>query len=329
MRDDPVSPDARGQLRVRVNARRVVRVAGLALSAAAIVWIAVRFAHGGALDLIHRLPVDHSTLILAIVFAAIAYALALGVLALAWWRLTSALSPETLRARPIMATWAATQYGKYLPGNVAHYAMRHAWSRRYGLTHASLGLASILEAALLLIAALGLTLLGDARDLHGLSMLDPRLALALLVAMLVMLGFALRIARRRPILERWHVPALPPTATLVVCLACCTLFFIVAAGLLDGLAHVLGIELGSFAMLLAASAASWAAGFVVIGAPGGLGVREAAFVALAGAALGESQALLLIGLFRIVTFLGDTLLFAAGAFALRSAGDSTQHRSVP
>ena len=81
-------------------------------------------------------------------------------------------------------------------------------------------------------------------------------------------------------------------------------------------------------MLLAASAASWAAGFVVIGAPGGLGVREAAFVALAGGALGESQALLLIGLFRIVTFLGDTLLFAAGAIALRRAGDPSQSRSA-
>jgi uncharacterized membrane protein YbhN (UPF0104 family) len=110
-------------------------------------------------------------------------------------------------------------------------------------------------------------------------------------------------------------------------------FFIIAAGLLDGLAHALGFTIDSFAMLLAAGAASWVAGFVVIGAPGGLGVREAAFVALAGGALGESEALLLIGLFRIATFLGDTLLFAAGALALRganaTAGDTSRHRSSP
>jgi uncharacterized membrane protein YbhN (UPF0104 family) len=70
-------------------------------------------------------------------------------------------------------------------------------------------------------------------------------------------------------------------------------------------------------------------GFIVIGAPGGLGVREAAFVALVGGALGEREALLLIGLFRIVTFLGDTLLFAAGALMLRRAADPTQTRSAP
>ena len=310
------------------NMRGLVRAVGLAISAAAAVWIGLRFAESGALDLIGRLPIARGTLTVDIIAAAFAYALGLSTIAFSWWRLTAALSVTPPPAHPILATWAATQYGKYLPGNVAHYALRHAWSRRYGLSHAGLGLASILEAALLLIAALGLTLLADTRQLSGLSMLDPRLAIALLVALIVFLGVALHFARSRPFLERFHFPPLPSTATLVLCLACCVAFFIIAAGLLDGLAHVLGFSIDSFAMLLAASAASWAAGFVVIGAPGGLGVREAAFVALAGGALGESQALLLIGLFRIVTFLGDTLLFAAGAIALRRAGDPSQSRSA-
>lgn len=316
---------------MRLEARRLVRPVGLAVSALAVVWISFRFAESDALGLILRAPVARSSLFVVVVCAAAAYALALSLLALAWWRLTAGLSTSTPPARPIIATYAVSQYGKYLPGNVAHYALRHAWSRRYGLSHAGLGLASILEAALLLIAALGLTLLADTRQLRGLSMLDPRLAIAGLVALIASLGFALHFARQRPFLERWHVPALPPTGTLVFCLACCLMFFLVAAGLLDGLAQALGINVDSFAMLLAASAASWAAGFVVIGAPGGLGVREAAFVALAGGALGEGQALLLIGLFRIVTFLGDTLLFAAGALALRSvaAADPSQHRSAP
>jgi uncharacterized membrane protein YbhN (UPF0104 family) len=313
-----------------VSTRGLLRVLGLAISAVAVVWIGFRFAQSGALDLIAHAPVARSNLMLAVGGAAVAYALALCVLALSWWRLTTALSTSKPPARPIMATYAVTQYGKYLPGNVAHYALRHAWSRRYGLSHGALGLASILEAALLLIAALGLTLLADVRQLQGLSMLDPPLAIALLLALLVVLGFALRFARRRSFVDRWHIPTLPPTGVLAFCLACCTAFFVGGAGLLDGLAHTLGFDVDSFAMLLAASAASWAAGFVVVGAPGGLGVREAAFVALAGGALGESHALLLIGLFRIVTFLGDTLLFAAGTLVLRGADDpSRHHRSAP
>jgi uncharacterized membrane protein YbhN (UPF0104 family) len=319
---------------VSLNGRAVLRTCGLLFSAAALAWIGIRFAQNGGHALLKRIPIAPSQIVVVLVSAAIAYALALWVLAFAWWRLVTKLSTTKLPTRQIMASWAATQYGKYLPGNFAQYALRHAWSRRYGVSHAALGLASLLEAVLLLISALMLTLLADTRELRGLSMLDPRLALALLVALIVALGVAAQFAHRQKFVSRWHIPALPPTDTLVFCLACYATFFVIGAGLLDGLAHVLGFGVASFAMLVAASAASWAAGFIVIGAPGGLGVREVAFVALAGGSLGEDRALLLIGLFRIVTFLGDTLIFAAGVLALRGAdrviADSLQnHRSAP
>jgi uncharacterized membrane protein YbhN (UPF0104 family) len=317
-----------------LNARAVFRTCGLLLSAAALLWIGIRFGQNGGLALLERIPIARSQVVIVLAGAPIAYAFALCVLAIAWWRLVANLSATRPPARQIMASWAATQYGKYLPGNFAHYALRHAWSRRYGLSHAALGLASILEAVLLLISAFVLTLLADTRELRGLSMLDPRLAIALLVAVIVAIAVAAQFARHQKFVERWHIPGLPPTGTLVFCLFCYAAFFVAGAGLLDGLAHALGFEIASFAMLVAASAASWAAGFIVIGAPGGLGVREVAFVALAGGAIGETRALLLIGLFRLVTFLGDTLFFAAGALALRGAdraiADSSQnHRSAP
>jgi uncharacterized membrane protein YbhN (UPF0104 family) len=300
-----------------LNARRLLHLCGLALSLIAIIWIGVRFARSGALNLLLNTSVSPLHLTASVLAAAAAYALTSCLLTFAWWRMMSALSAQPVPARPIMATYAVSQYGKYLPGNVAHYAVRHAWSRRYGLRHGELGLASILEAALLLLAALCLTLLADTSQIRLLPILDPRLAIALLVLMLIVLGFALHWARRKDVVARLHIPALPSTPVLAICFACYLAFLTICAALLDSLAHVLGIGIDSFAMLLSASAASWLAGFVVIGAPGGLGVREAAFVALAGAALGESHALLLIGFFRVVTFLGDTLFFAAGAIVLR------------
>jgi uncharacterized membrane protein YbhN (UPF0104 family) len=288
------------------RARRSLRICGLAASFVALVWIAVRFAHSGALDLLANVPATTSVFVATLLAAAVAYALIMSFVAFAWWRLIAALSPTQPPARPMMALFAVTQYGKYLPGNVAHYALRHTWARRYGLSHAGLALSSILEAALLLLAALSLVIGADTRRL------------AVLAAILIALGFFLRRARQTRLLHRLHLPELPPLRVLAVCFACYVVFLAASAAILDFLAHPLGIRVDSFAMLLAASAASWLAGFVVIGAPGGLGVREAAFVALAGGALGESQALLLIGLFRIVTFFGDTLFFAAGAAVLRA-----------
>ena len=303
---------------LRVTAKQLLRFSGLLLSIAALVWIALRFARSGALELLASAQATAPALAIATAIGACGYALAMCLPALAWWRLVSALSTGSPpRAATTLATYAVSQYGKYLPGNVAHYALRHAWSRREGVPHAALGLAAIIEAALLLAAALTVMLLGDLERLRLVSVLDPRLAIALLALMLVALGIALHIARRMHVFERYRMPAPPPASVLIVCTFCYLAFMIASAGLLAGLAHALGFEVDSFAMLLAASAASWAAGFVVVGAPGGLGVREATFVALAAPALGEDRALLLIGLFRVVTFLGDTLFLAAGTVALR------------
>jgi uncharacterized membrane protein YbhN (UPF0104 family) len=304
-----------------VAARRILRAIGLLLSTIAVLWIATRFARSGAFDLLEQESVSKTGLVAALVSLAAAYAAAAVLLAFAWWRLIASLaSGHRLPATPTMAAYAVSQYGKYLPGNVAHYAIRHAWIRRYGIPHANLGLATILEAALLLLSAFVLTLLGDASELRALSIVDTRVALALIVAIFAVLALVLRFLRNVRFFDRFRLPSLPPVPALLGCVACYCGFFVASAACLDGLAHALAIPAVSFALLLAASAASWLAGFIVIGAPGGLGVREAAFVALTGAALGESRALLLIGLFRIVTFLGDTLLFAAGALLARTAG---------
>jgi uncharacterized membrane protein YbhN (UPF0104 family) len=311
-------------------ARRILRAIGLLLSTIAVLWIAIRFARSGAFDLLEQESVSKSGLVAALVSLATAYAAAAVLLALAWWRLIAALaSGHCVPAAPTMAAYAVSQYGKYLPGNVAHYAIRHAWIRRYGIPHASLGLATILEAALLVLSAFVLTLLGDAGELRALPIVDTRIALALIVVALCVLALVLRAFRNARSRGRFRVPTLPPVPTLLGCVACYCGFFVASAACLDGLAHALAIPSVSFPLLLAASAASWLAGFIVIGAPGGLGVREAAFVALTGAALGESRALLLIGLFRIVTFLGDTLLFAAGALAARSTGRAAAAARVP
>ena len=115
---------------------------------------------------------------------------------------------------------------------------------------------------------------------------------------------------------------------MLAAFACYVAFFVCSALLVVGLARALDFPVASAALLCAATAASWLAGFVVVGAPAGLGVREATFVALTGATLGEDHALLLIGLFRIVTFLGDTLFLAAGAAVCEAPASQWRSRRV-
>lgn len=304
--------------RTHAGLRRLLKVAGATLSICALAWIGVRFSNSGAIDLLHRLPVQRPRLVAYLIAAALGYGLSNVLLSTAWWVMLSRMSPNPPRALPTMASYAVSQYGKYLPGNVAHYALRHAWSRRIGIPHASLGLAAGLEAALLLLAALCLMLIAGGSGARFLSFLHPPAAIAVLVGGLVTLSLVLRWIGRRGGIGRLTLPPLPAPA-LLIALACYIVFFVASAAIQFGLAAALDIGVPP-AHLLAATAGSWLAGFIVIGAPAGIGVREAAFVALIGSAIGDGGALLLIGLFRVATFFGDTAFMAAGAWLLRLDG---------
>ncbi|MEO7432121.1 MAG: hypothetical protein ABIR62_08855, partial [Dokdonella sp.] len=240
------------------------------------------------------------------------------LLSTAWWVMLSRLSPNPPRALPTMASYAVSQYGKYLPGNVAHYALRHAWSRRSGTPHASLGLAAGLEAVLLLLAALCLMLIADGSGADFLPFLRPPAAIALLLTGLATLSLGLRWIQRRGGIGRLQLPPLPMPALLMAFIIY-SAFFVASAALQFGIAAMLDIDVVP-THLLAATAGSWLAGFVIIGAPAGIGVREAAFVGLMGHVIGDGAALLLIGLFRVATFLGDTIFMAVGAWLLRRDG---------
>jgi uncharacterized membrane protein YbhN (UPF0104 family) len=64
-------------------------------------------------------------------------------------------------------------------------------------------------------------------------------------------------------------------------------------------ASAFGADIGIAHMLFITSA-SWLAGFVVVGVPGGIGIRESVFIALAGTALTPGVAVSLALASRVV-----------------------------
>ena len=73
-----------------------------------------------------------------------------------------------------------------------------------------------------------------------------------------------------------------------------------------------GLDAGLAVDLVFASALSWIVGFVVIGVPGGIGVRESVFVALMTGPIGATLALAVAVAGRIVTIAVDLLGALAG-----------------
>ena len=69
-------------------------------------------------------------------------------------------------------------------------------------------------------------------------------------------------------------------------------------------------------------AAAWLLGFLIPGAPGGLGIREFVLVLGLTPLVGEAQAALDALMFRLVTVSGDTLMSAVGTVWLRRQSTS-------
>ena len=126
-----------------------------------------------------------------------------------------------------------------------------------------------------------------------------RLCIAILAALLG--GSALAAWRAQ---SRGLQPA-PALGAFAAMLA----FFSVMAAVLVALGDMIG--LGRSPALAGGGVAAWIAGFLTPGAPGGLGIREAAMV-IVGAGASADKLLMLGVLLRVVTFGGDLVCAVAG-----------------
>jgi hypothetical protein len=276
-----------------------------------VAWIVWRFGRSGAWD-----RFIHSAHLVELIWRVVAmvpvYAAGLCLAALAWYFLQSSLLLGHAPLRSLFSVYATTQFAKYLPGNVGHFVGRHVLLRRLGLQHVALGLGTLSEAVLLIFAAAvwaapAAPVLWPRLDLHigGLSLL----ALEITVLALVV-GGILAVRSRFPRLRQW-LPLERPSQLIPVLPLQLGLFGLMSLALVVP-AHVLAPDPDMLWLIPAAVAASWIAGFVVIGAPAGIGVREVVFLALLHGHLPEDDILLLAAAFRVITFGGDVVLLLVG-----------------
>lgn len=268
---------------------RWLRGLGLLLAVAGCAYVAQRAWHSASGAGLRWPPAGPAALALA------CCTLAMAALACGWYALLRASGARVAWSSALRA-YARSQPAKYLPGNVLHFAARHAFGRADGSAHAPLLSAAALEAT---------SLVG--------------------VALLICASLAPAEMLARVGLERWPL-MLGGTAGLLASaavvahrqgargLAWLCSHFAAAGGYFfasSGAFHLLCADQSpTMQWTLPAVSGSWVAGFVVIGAPGGIGVREATLLQV----LGDAQAPALVGAiigFRLACIAADLCLFAA------------------
>jgi glycosyltransferase 2 family protein len=243
---------------------------------------------------------------------AVVYAVSLFLVAFVWVLLIPRAGVVPT-ARELVRVYGVSSIAKYLPGNVFHFAARQIVGARLGLSHAAMARATAIEALLSVAMALGVALavtIGSASE----AVLRPGRSVAtLLVLVLALVTVSLLLVSRR-LSVGIRMEAVKARTVLFAGL-CSAAFFAISAIIAVATDTFLRPAAAPSAAIGAAYLVAWTVGYVVPGAPGGLGVREATLLGLLASTTAAPGVLALALATRFITTLGDAL-FAALCAAL-------------
>ncbi len=250
----------------------------------------------------------------------------LGCMMMAWRTLLADLGSELPVPASIRVMFIG-QLGKYVPGAVwalaaqVELARDYAVPRRRSVTASLMGMATTLVAALVVAGiTLPLTSSVAVRKYWWVLAITP-FAIACLHPKVVkfLLDLVLRAARREPLEKAVSMRGMGRALGWTFAgWACYGLHaWLLISQFANGSdAHVLALSFGAYAL-------SWAAGFVIIFFPGGIGPREAALVAVLSPVMPTASALVVALASRMVMTTGDLLWAGAGLCVRRRRPQET------
>ena len=219
------------------------------------------------------------------------------------------------KKRDAIRVYSKANIGKYLPGNVMHIIERNLYLSSVGIPQTDIALSSVFEIGAFLIGGFILAILGGCFPYYVTLAASGALVLLSIAGL-----FALR--RFKPGFKKVsESPAFWKAA--FICLFD-DILAVVLLGIIMVLLHVSEdgfVTITEFFRIVSGYAASWVAGFVTPGAPGGIGVRELALTYFLGPVIGEKEILTLSITHRLITIIGDFVAYGIGVLCLRNKAD--------
>ncbi len=287
----------------------VLAAIGLACYAVGTDWPQI----GGALRKLGVWP-------LAAAMAAILLALATSVQA---WRLLLASMGSPLRLRAAARILLVGQIGKYLPGSIWPLLAQMELGRAHQVPRSRSASASVLGMLLTLIAGLVTAVVclpfvaGPMPYRWVLLATPPLLAMLYPPVLNAIVGRLLRLARQ-PALEQpltWATLARPIAWSAGTWMLYGLQIWILATRLGAPPGKAAAVALGGFAF-------AWSAGFMVVFAPAGAGVRDVLLLVLLSSVLRTADAVAVVLASRVLMTAGDLLSAAAAAKFVRRPPDA-------
>lgn len=269
----------------------------------------------------------HSGVIAAMGVASLIYMASYMVSARAWQLSILSLSgvvPYVGAARMLMLS----QFAKYLPGNVGHHVGRVLLARNAGLSNEVIVGSMLIDTALVVLAgavcsAPALALLQKVLEDRGVDGLKTVVLVICVFALLLTASAAIPYVRAK-IRNLSSLVSTPTFGLLVKAWACHCLTFILGVAVLYLLMGAVTEtpdalpDASRFPAVLGVYAAAWLLGFLMPGAPAGLGVREVVLLLGLTPLVGGPAGMAMAALLRLVTTAGDGIAFLVGVGLRRS-----------
>jgi uncharacterized membrane protein YbhN (UPF0104 family) len=240
-----------------------------------------------------------------------------------WHRLLALASGEKNQFWPVYVIYSRANLAKYMPGNVMHYAGRNLLGERLGLKQAHILTASAMELILTVLSAVLYSLVFSFSYLRqAVQVILNNRAYSIVFGILIVLGcaavamlvfFAIKSEKVRHYLQTF-LSWLAMLESLLAIFCYCATFL--ANGIINLILirFVLGVEISPEAVfpILGLTTISWLAGYVIPGAPGGIGIRESISILLMSPLVGSESIAVVAILQRVVNVLGDILMYFIG-----------------
>lgn len=276
--------------------KRLIYLFGFLLAGASLIFVSISLIQNAEEIDITSLS---SNIIAQLFFLSIIYGLLNLLLAFAWQELLYHLGQRVNRTWVIWA-YGVSQLAKYVPGNLFQFAGRQAIGVSAGLSNWSLAKSTMWELGTITLMVLPFAFLPLALVFDAHALFFPSLLMfgscVFIIAFVTRRFFSIHLSR----------------ATLIYTA------FLLASGLVFTAIVVITLSVtlttNGLLAICGGYVVAWLAGLITPGAPAGLGIREVVLYALFQTIMSQTDLLLVIGLGRIVTIVGDLLYFFATVF---------------
>lgn len=259
--------------------------------------------------------IDYSTIftlknLVIITIMTILYGINVYLCSFPWFNLATAITNTQLCFSEVAVIFTKSGLLKYIPGNILQYVGRNELALQYDLNHAKVALSTFLDVVCNLCAIAAIIICFSQKDIvriinlyHiNIKVVFAAAAIGIFFAIIVSLYIYNKNSLHKVTKAISKAFILDILFYVITNLFASALFIIIMKVIANESSFSYGTVIGAFLL-------SWVVGFIVPGAPGGIGIREAIITFLLSKSVQQESVVISIIIYRFITTIGDLVGF--------------------